>query len=194
MLVTLLLSAPTRAQTVRSGLGVFGNGFGIHGTDTLTVWGDLVLEGTEVVGEGTLKLRGHRSAQLVAHRSTVQKLHVANPTRVTLHGDLRVTQRLTVEEGSLDTRPGALILPNTCTVVISKADKLLVHTNVLIAFAQPRQLQQGPQQLDADSAPVMIWPGRRRDIKCTLIVLTKEVLRTEQYTEQPTPPPEGQPV
>lgn len=195
--LALLLAAPSQAQTGESslnGMGVFGTGLGLHGTDTLTVWGDLVLEQTEVVGEGTLTLRGHRPARIVAHQSTLQKLHVANTTRVMVHGDLRVNQRLTVEQGTLDARPARLTLPNACRIELGIEGKLLGQPKIDVASAKPGQLQPGPQRLEAELPLVLVWPDQGRSRADSRLLFNRQSFGPGRYGEKLTPPPEKQPV
>ncbi|GAB3741769.1 hypothetical protein GCM10028816_50700 [Spirosoma lituiforme] len=81
------------------GLGVFGQSLGIHGGDSLGVYGDLVLVHAEVVGEGVLVLKSRHPQHIVSNHSTLSNLALKNPTRVDLQGELRVKQSLTVDQG-----------------------------------------------------------------------------------------------
>ncbi|GAB3958107.1 hypothetical protein GCM10028805_51900 [Spirosoma harenae] len=128
--LTVWAQQPAEHLTAKqTGVGVFGAVMGIHG-DTMGVWGDVVLDSANVVGEGQLSLRGRSTTEpvapqrIVAKHAQVQHLHLANPGKTMLLGDLRVEKSLTVETGVFDVSAGKLEQGATCQIRLLRGAQL----------------------------------------------------------------------
>lgn len=116
---------PGKAAPGGPGVGVFGPALGIHGTHSLVVWNDLILDQATVVGAGALVLRGSHTQHVLAKHSRVNHLQLDNPGRVVLQGELVVEKSLVVQQGTFDTRTAQLILGDTCRLRLGPGAKLL---------------------------------------------------------------------
>ncbi|PRY27022.1 hypothetical protein CLV58_13524 [Spirosoma oryzae] len=171
------------------GLGIFGKALGIHGQDSLLVAGDLVLDRAEVVGEGVLLLKSRAPQQLIARHSTLINLAIDNPTQVTLRGDLRVKQSLTVKEGTLIDRDGNLTLDPTCQTTLLAGGQLRTGPIVRPAVPLTRLLIGYPDNgltAQTPSLPVPLSRTGKRGAYARLNTIRYASLAGEK----PVPPPE----
>ncbi len=121
---TAVATADTSREQVSLGMGVFGTVLGIHGSDSLMVAGDLVLDHADVVGAGALVLKSRQPRRLMSTHSTLTNLVIDNPTQVTLAGDLRVTEHLMVKGGTLVADNGILTLAPACQMQLLAGGQL----------------------------------------------------------------------
>lgn len=108
-----------------AGIGLFGP-ITIH-TDTLAVWGDLVLENVHLNGRGVLALIGSKPQHIVSHDSRIDNLALLNPNRVMLHGHLVIENSLTIDQGRFEVEPGGLTLTDSTRIRLIRNSKLLVQ-------------------------------------------------------------------
>lgn len=184
-------SVENQVDTVHMGMAVFGKVLGIHGIDTLALQGDLILVEAEIVGSGILSLCGRRPQRIIAKKSSVQNLHIANPTKVIVQGDLSIQKSLVIEKGVFDSRMANLMLSNRCRFQISKEGQILWQKNRLLV----KQASTVPQ-----SRPVfsITWVTVNQDITnwergqlLTSIQFTHQPFRwSQQEYTPPSPPPE----
>jgi hypothetical protein len=180
-----------RTDTVRVGMGVFGNVLGIHGADTLALQGDLVLVEAEVVGEGVLSLCANRPQKIMAQKSSIQNLYVANPTKVIVQGDLIIRKSLVIENGVLDSRMATLMLADTCRFRVGNGAQILWPKNTLLvkqASTIPDSRPDPPTAWEATWQEVTSW---KRGRFSAAIQLSDQLNGwvPEEITP-PSPPPE----
>lgn len=198
LLVAFLLPVLGRAQSHEyadqppgmAGLGVFGSVLGLHGSDTLTVRGDLVLDRADVVGDGVLSMQGKKPARLVARHSRLAHLHIRAEKGVTLQGDLRIERSLTIETGILDVRTATMILGTQAQLRLLPTGKLLNPAMNTQLTRQPGPTSRPPDQLAvwAMLAPdTLHWAGRLHENR-SMGELTIRV--PGPLADESTPPPE----
>ena len=185
-------SASNQVDTVHTGMAVFGKVLGIHGADTLAVQGDLILVEAEIVGEGTLSLCASQPQRITARKSSVQHLHIDNPTKVTVQGELTIQKSLVVESGVVDSRMAKFVLSDSCCLHIQAGGHVLWQETPLLV----KQAKDVPQtRLNSLSNWATVW---QELIRCKTALLPTSI----QFAHQPfkwlhkariplSPPPES---
>lgn len=130
LIVGLLLVATafTSALAVKSpfvtGVYIFDTLFiGVNGNLSV-IGGDLYLERAQVLGKGTLRLQGQLPVRIVSEQSQVANLRLLNPGTVTLEGNLRVNQSLTVEGGIFEVSHTRLIISDSTRIRLLSGAKV----------------------------------------------------------------------
>jgi hypothetical protein len=120
--------------------------------DTVAIWGDFYLQEVTVTGGGTLALVDSTQQQLHAQDSRLPRLAVLNPDTVSLHGELLITDGLSIDAGVLDVRCGILQLHDPARVFLSRGGQLLDSMD------SDRQLSDQPLLSRKPQRWLPLWP------------------------------------
>lgn len=134
MLFAGCLTAKAAAGT--AGVGIFDTLF-IAAKGTFSIKGNLYLQESEVLGDGSLTLNGDAPQQIVSHNSQVMNLDIANPGLVTLNGDLRINHSLTVNKGTLNALNADLDLCDSAQIKLLAGAKLHARPELIAGLRLP---------------------------------------------------------
>ena len=134
------------------GMAICHNSLSLSATDTIGIWGNLYLVQAEITGGGTLALVDSTPQQLHAQDSRLPRLAVLNPDTVSLHGDLLITDGLSIDAGVLDVRCGILQLHDPAQVFLSRGGQLLDSMD------SDRQLSDQPLLSRKPQRWLPLWP------------------------------------
>jgi len=117
---------PTAKPTVNAPTGVMIRGpINISSGAMFTTFNDLFLQNAEVSGSGELRLKANHPQKIHAFRSTIACLTLDNPTQVSLTGDLKIENKLSVKNGVFDVRQGKLKLKEDAKVELMNGATIL---------------------------------------------------------------------
>lgn len=155
----------------------------------LIVTGDLILNNADIAGQGSVILKSNQKQALKSTNSTISNLEIQNPLRVTLTGDLTITQSLVIDMGIFDiskanlqinpnhiflTHNGSLYTGNeaqfkmaTETAPIPQADSLTANNNtatqntkVIIGYSKKARLFFQEQHYSNATQNLLLQPPR----------------------------------
>ena len=82
----------------------------ISENSSIVITEDLVLNGARINGQGSIIMKSDSPQKIVSDKSSIAKIIIDNPTEVTLHGKLEITDQLIVKTGVFDISKAMLII------------------------------------------------------------------------------------